>query len=159
MISIIKINSSCGKYILQCLQGHSRGIPCFDFCYERFRFLYFLWQNNLKFLLLKAKANSISYLTAFTLCLFKKILPCIVTIVMTILLYKNFIQNKWGKTLQKCICLSCKKYNISMVYSERIIVTKEIWKDDDLSSYMIFNAILCIRLILLLRLRLWKIKM
>ena len=36
--------------------------------------------------------------------------------------------------------------------------SSKFWKDDDLSLYVILNALLCIRFILSLRVRLWNIK-
>ena len=36
--------------------------------------------------------------------------------------------------------------------------SSKFWKDDDLSLYVILNALSCIRFILLLRLRLWNIQ-
>ena len=35
---------------------------------------------------------------------------------------------------------------------------RNFWKDDDLSLYVILNALSCIQFILLLRLRLWNIQ-
>ena len=61
-IFVIQINPCCCKHVLQSLQGHSRGIPVFDFCYEgfeHFRILYFLWQKYPRFL--KLRMNLIQY--------------------------------------------------------------------------------------------------
>ena len=44
-----------------------------------------------------------------------------------------------------------------MVYCDRVILLKQLLKDDDLSLYVILNALSCIRFILMLRLRLCNI--
>ena len=104
----------------------------------------------------KKETASVPYLIEFTLRLVGTLLP---RKLQLLFLSTNILFIRGGESPCKNLHVSVARILIFLwcIVAE-LSFSSKFWKDDDLSLYVILNALLCIQFMLLLRLRLWNIQ-